>query len=232
MNAGQPAEPAQLAERRAAMLAVLPMGVILLEAHGQVVEMNPAAHRVLGLQHTPRSLHDVGRRLTDPFSGAPLAPAELPWQQALAGHSVNDHDVAVVAPTPGATRRLVTISARPFRDPGAAATGALVLAFDRVQLLLRQPRPTDLPPYLRRVLLALGDGKPTADLARELDLSLATTRLYLRRLYARLGVNSRVQAVLRASELGLLGASPAPAGLGTTRLRPSTRPATACMARR
>ena len=229
MNAGQ---PAVLAERRAAMLAVLPVGVILLEADGQVVEMNPAAHRVLGLQHTPRSLHEVARRLTDPFSGAPLAPAELPWQRALAGHSVNDHDVAVVAPTPSAARRLVTISARPFRDPGAAAPGALVLAFDRVQLLLRQPRPTDLPPYLRRVLVALGAGQPTADLARELDLSLATTRLYLRRLYARLGVNSRAQAVLRGTELGLLGASPAPTALGTARLRPSAQPRATCAARR
>ena len=198
-----PNDPAPLAERRAAVLAVLPVGVLLLDERGSLLEANPAAYSVLGLSETARSLTPLTRRITAPIGGAPVALTDLPWQRALAGETVQDHDLAIAMPQPEAEWRLVTISARPFYDPASRATGALVIAFDRVQLLLRQTRVLDLPPYLQRVLSLLREGRPTADIARELNITLGTTRLYIKRLYARLGVRNRSQLMLRAMHLGL-----------------------------
>jgi DNA-binding CsgD family transcriptional regulator len=196
-------DPEQVAARRAAMLAAVPIAVVVLDANACVVETNRAAQRVLGLGDNTRSLHELGRRVADPVSGAPLPPSELPWHRALGGEIVHDRDVAITAPPPAVSRRLITISARPFQDPvSPAAGGAMVLAFDRVQLLLRQTLELDLPPYLRRVLALLGQGRGTAEISAELNITVATTRLYIKRLYARLGVSNRSQLVLRAMDLG------------------------------
>jgi DNA-binding CsgD family transcriptional regulator len=193
----------QLADRRAAMLAALPIGVVLLDPHGMLVEANPAAYNVLGIGETSRSLAPLARRVSAPIGGGPIPPADLPWQRALAGETVRNRDLAIAMDHLQGERRLVTVSASPYYDPVAAATGALVVAFDRVQLLLRQTRALDLPPYLQRVLSLLRQGRATAEIAHELHLTIGTTRLYIKRLYARLGVRSRSQLMLRAMQLGL-----------------------------
>jgi LuxR family maltose regulon positive regulatory protein len=43
-----------------------------------------------------------------------------------------------------------------------------------------------------------------ADLARELFISVNTVRTHMKNLYSKLGVHSRHEAVVRASELDLL----------------------------
>jgi PAS domain S-box-containing protein len=53
----------------------------------------------------------------------------------------------------------------------------------------------------REVLGLLGEGKSTADMARELQLSVSTVRLHVKHVLAKLGVSSRTQAALRAREL-------------------------------
>lgn len=186
------------------MLAALPMGVVLLDGEASIIELNPAAHRLLGLGTGSRSLRELRGRVGDPVSGTPLRDAELPWQRALAGNSVHDIDLMVLSAGHEPQRRLITVSARPFIDPGAPVPGALVFAVDRVSVLLRQTRDEELPPYLRRVLALLGQGYGTSDIARELHLTLATTRLYIKRIYSRLGLSNRSQAALRAIELGLV----------------------------
>jgi PAS domain-containing protein len=145
-------DPEHLAARRAAMLAAVPIGLVLLDSRGEVVEMNPSAQRVLGLSHSARTLQALSKRLADPQTGAPLSAAELPWQRALAGGRVLDRDLLLAAPSPKTGRRLITISAWPFPDPAFAAAGALLLAFDRVEVLLRQTPTADLVPTVRRVL--------------------------------------------------------------------------------
>lgn len=185
------------------MLAALPVGVVLLDARGTLVEANPAAYSVLGIGESSRSLAPLARRISAPIGGGPLALADLPWQRALAGETVRDRDLAIAMDHLQGERRLVTVSASPYYDPVASATGALVIAFDRVQILLRQTRALDLPPYLQRVLSLLRQGRATAEIARELHLTVGTTRLYVKRLYARLGVRSRSQLMLRAMQLGL-----------------------------
>lgn len=55
-----------------------------------------------------------------------------------------------------------------------------------------------------QVLRAMSQGKSTPAIGRELSLSEATVKTYTRRLFWKLGVNDRVQAVARGFQLGLL----------------------------
>jgi PAS domain-containing protein len=198
-----PIDAELLASRRLALLAALPVGVILLDTSGSVVETNPTALRILGLRRQPQTLREVSRRATDPVDGTPLDERDLPWCQALAGNAVHDRDLAIAAPDETPETRLVTVSAMPFDDPASDAPCVLIVLFDRLQLLLRRTRSIELPPYLHRVLTRLCDGKSTEQIGEELGLTLATTRLYINRLSIRLGTSSRAQLVLRAFELGL-----------------------------
>jgi DNA-binding NarL/FixJ family response regulator len=58
----------------------------------------------------------------------------------------------------------------------------------------------------QEVLECLGRGMPAKAIARVLGISLETCRGYVKSLHAKLGVRSQLEAVIRAQELGLLGA--------------------------
>lgn len=133
-----------LAARRAAILAAVPFAVVVMDGDGHVIEANAAAHRLLGIDGSPRGLKKLVGRVVHPVTGAPIPEADLPWQRALAGESGRDRNVAIISGSGGDQRRLITISAQPFRDPRSQTSGALIIAFDRVQLLLRQSPLGDL----------------------------------------------------------------------------------------
>jgi DNA-binding NarL/FixJ family response regulator len=61
-----------------------------------------------------------------------------------------------------------------------------------------------LTPRLRDVLLLVAEGKTTAEIARDLGLSRNTVKNYIDRIFERLGVQDRVQAVSTALRLGLI----------------------------
>ncbi len=61
-----------------------------------------------------------------------------------------------------------------------------------------------LTPRLRDVLLLVAEGKTTAEIARDLGLSRYTVKNYIDRIFERLGVQDRVQAVSTALRLGLI----------------------------
>ena len=63
---------------------------------------------------------------------------------------------------------------------------------------------THLTPRQMTVLRQLAAGRSTRDIAQALGISTETVRNHVRGLTARLGVNSRLEAVIRAHELGLL----------------------------
>lgn len=52
---------------------------------------------------------------------------------------------------------------------------------------------TELPPSLARVASAVAEGMSDREVASALAMSLATVRTYMRRIYGRLGVHSRVE---------------------------------------
>jgi DNA-binding CsgD family transcriptional regulator len=63
---------------------------------------------------------------------------------------------------------------------------------------------THLTPRQMTVLRQLAAGKSTRDIADALGISTETVRNHVRGLTARLGVNSRLEAVIKAHELGLV----------------------------
>ncbi|GAB1339410.1 response regulator transcription factor [Streptomyces sp. E-15] len=88
----------------------------------------------------------------------------------------------------------------------AAAQGRPALSppvADRVMSRLRDPRPT-LTPRERDILAHLSRGLPNHAIARALYISEATVKTHLRRIYDKLGVDTRAGAVAVAKEQRLL----------------------------
>jgi PAS domain-containing protein len=123
--------PEQLADRRAAMLALVPVGVVLVDARARVVEANPSAQRVLGLREPPWTLSELNGRVADPATGAPLAEGDLPWYQALAGRPVEDICVLIRAGDMRSAVWSVAVTARPFNNLGGLESGAIVIVSER-----------------------------------------------------------------------------------------------------
>jgi len=115
--------------------------MVLVGARAAIKETNAAAVSMLGLERGASSLAPLGGRLLDPAQSVAIADTNLPWQRALRGESIHNLDLLLTLPDP-AQRRLLTITAVPFEDPGACAPSALVMVVDRVQMLLRAPLPT------------------------------------------------------------------------------------------
>ncbi len=61
-----------------------------------------------------------------------------------------------------------------------------------------------LTPRQRQVLSLMAEGKTTREIAYELGLSPFTVKNYIERIYERLGVLDRVQAVSTAMREGLI----------------------------
>ncbi|WP_404961902.1 response regulator [Streptomyces sp. 147326] len=93
--------------------------------------------------------------------------------------------------SPSITRRLVERCA-----PGAAGADRLTTAGAR-ELAALTPRE-------REVLTLMGHGRSNAELARELTLSEATVKTHVARIFAKLSLRDRAQAVVLAYESGLV----------------------------
>src|SRR5579859_972198 len=77
----------------------------------------------------------------------------------------------------------------------------------------QEPYPTKplLEPLTRRerdILILLAQGLSGPEIAEKLTLAVSSVRWHTKHVYAKLGVNSKKQAVARAHELGLLSAPP------------------------
>jgi DNA-binding NarL/FixJ family response regulator len=89
----------------------------------------------------------------------------------------------------------------------AAARGETVLAPRVAQRLvsrMRQPAPVTLTPRETEVLRGVADGLGNAAIGRRLFITEATVKTHLLRIFAKLDVSDRTQAVVRAMENGLL----------------------------
>lgn len=59
------------------------------------------------------------------------------------------------------------------------------------------PVTSQLAPREREVLHLLATGRPYKQIAADLELSMGTIRTYIRRLYGKLDVNCRTEAVVK-----------------------------------
>lgn len=100
---------------------------------------------------------------------------------------------AAPLPTLAATIRQASQEPRQFRAPGAA--------------LLPRPRRSDVPALSareRQVLARLPDGETLEAIADALEVSRRTVKTYVARIYTKLHVQNRAQAVVVAARQGLL----------------------------
>ena len=101
------------------------------------------------------------------------------------------------------------------------------VGLDTVVRATRSSSSPDLSPREQEVLALLALGRTNAEIGEQLFLSVDTVKTYVRRVFAKLGVNNRTQAAMRAAERSLAptnGTHPAPADPVARGMHVSGRP--------
>lgn len=107
-------------------------------------------------------------------------------------------EVSAHATPPATPAKRVTSAAAAQRSIAAATVG------DASESSGKHRRPTMLTQRELEVLRLLGAGHSTDDIARELSITRVTARNHVNKVLDKLGVNSRLQAVVIASQLQLI----------------------------
>jgi DNA-binding NarL/FixJ family response regulator len=91
------------------------------------------------------------------------------------------------------------------------------VGLDKAVRATRGPRTDDLSPREQEVLALLALGRTNAEIGAQLFLSVDTVKTYVRRVFAKLGVNNRTQAAMHAAERSLMPHSDDHAGRNSGR---------------
>ncbi len=153
----------------------------------------------------------------DGIAATAIIRRELPETEVIALTSVLESDSVVGAIKAGAIGYLLkdTQAAELRKAIKAAAAGQVQLspqasAYLVQQVRLPETRPAEtLTEREMEVLRLLADGQSNKEIARTLQIAEDTAKTHVRHVLAKLGVQSRTQAVLCAIRLGLV-----PAGTG------------------
>jgi PAS domain S-box-containing protein len=172
----------------------------IVDREGTVTWINNAAREVFG--------NRVGQPFVSVVAPEYVELVQRQLERKLSGQPMTDYEAEVI--TADGTRRRAEISSVliPGGDVCNAVFGLAVLG---------PPRPAAaasvrLTPRQNEVLQLLGQGASTEDIASMLHLSKETVRNHVRNILRELRAHSRLEAVARAHELGLLA-----------QLRPRTR---------
>jgi len=89
------------------------------------------------------------------------------------------------------------------------AAGGTLITPSSIAALINRRRQTDsqresLTPREKEVLRLMAEGTSSRDIANKLGISYATVRTHIRSLDSKLGVHSKVQAIVKARELALI----------------------------
>jgi PAS domain S-box-containing protein len=175
-----------------AALERLPLPAAVIGSDWTVEWLNDAAQRLLG--------DVVGERFTVMFSPESERAAREAFTRKLVGGAAATEYEAVFRTKDG-TRLVAEVSSVVLEDGGSAA-GVFGVAVPE-----RELPPIDgdhLTPRQAQVLHRLAAGDSTDQIAARLGISRETVRNHIRDILKRLGVHSRLEAVVAARERGLL----------------------------
>lgn len=131
-----------------------------------------------------------------------LARAREAWAKKLNGAPHTELEVSVSRPD--GTRMRVAVSSVPLRD----GVGAIIGSFGLAHILSeRNPglgHPPSLSPREQETLALLAAGCSTGQMAQKMNISKETVRNHVKGVLRSLNARSRVEAVAKARQLGLI----------------------------
>ena len=155
-------------------------------------------------------LMDLVMPVMDGIAATATIRSELAEVEVLALTSVLEDASVVGAVRAGAIGYLLkdTHAVELRRAIKAAATGQVQLAPEAAARLLREVRAPESPEALTEreteVLRRLGRGLANKEIAQTLGIGETTVKSHVKRILAKLGVQSRTQAALYAARIGLV----------------------------
>jgi len=159
-------------------------------------------------------LMDLLMPVMDGITATTVIRGELPETEVVALTSVLESDAVVGAVKAGAIGYLLkdTHADELLKAIKAAAAGQVQLSPRAAAFLMHKVRVPETPESLTEreteVLRLLAQGLSNKEIARALQIVEDTGKVHLHNILAKLGVQSRTQAVLYAMRLGLVVAGP------------------------
>jgi two-component system, NarL family, response regulator LiaR len=160
--------------------------------------------------HPDVVLMDLLLPVMDGIAATAVIRRELPETEVIALTSALESKLVVGAVKAGAIGYLLkdTQAAELRRAIKAAAAGQIQLSPQALARLLRELQTDGTPEALTRreteVLHLLARGQSNKEIAQTLQIVEDTVKTHIRHILAKLGVQSRTQAVLQAMHLGLI----------------------------
>lgn len=124
------------------------------------------------------------------------------WAEKLDGASHAQLEVAI--PRPDGTRVRVAVNSVPLRDKDGEMIGSFGLVHVLEELGPQVAGAPYLSPRERQTLTLLAAGLSTGQMAQQMGLSPETVRNYVKRVLRSLGARSRVEAVAKGRQAGLI----------------------------
>ena len=193
-EAGLQQELRRIAPDLSPSIARLPMPAYILDRNGVVRWLNMAAVREFGDMR--------GRRISQIVEPEYATKARQEFAAKLLG-TVQSTEETVAVRTADGRRVEVEISSTQLLQQGSVV-GVFGLADPRGEPPPAQTSSVELTPRQLDVLRYIASGHSTENIARTLGISTETVRNHVRGLMGRLGVHTRLEAVLRGHELGLV----------------------------
>jgi DNA-binding CsgD family transcriptional regulator len=188
------AELRRIAPDLAPSIAKLKVPAYILDRDATVRWMNAAAVARFG---------DLrGKQISQIVEPADLALARQEFAAKLLGTQEATEGAVTIRTSDGA-RQTVEISSTQLLDQGAVV-GVFGLASPADEPAAPAAESPHLTPRQLDVLRHLAAGHATTVIAAKLGISIDTVRNHIRAILERLGVHTRLEAVIRAHELGLV----------------------------
>lgn len=166
----------------------------VLDPEGTLVWLNPAAQRLVGVAR--------GRRFTDVVAPPDRPRARDTFARKILGTaSVTDFEVDVLRPDGSEAR--VQVSSAPLRA-GHKVVGVFGLVSRPPEPKARPATHPKLSPREVEVLRMLAHGASTDQIAEMLHIARETVRNHVRSILRKLGVHSRLEAIMVARAEGVL----------------------------